>query len=75
VIQDEVANGRQGQAMKKSVIRQATDALGDLARLAFLALAGTFLFVVFVLVANLTLYVAAQVTHTLFDLIRFIFKG
>jgi hypothetical protein len=61
--------------MKKNVIKQATDVLGDFARLAFLALGGMFVFVAFVLIANLTLYLAAQVVHTLFELIRYIFEG
>jgi hypothetical protein len=61
--------------MKKGIIRQATNALGDLARLAFIAVGGMFLLVVFVLIANLTLYAAAQVIHTLFELIQYIFEG
>ena len=51
-------------------IRNATEALVGLARLAFLGIGAAFLVVVTIIVLNLALYLAAEVSTALFDLLR-----
>ena len=60
---------------KKNPIKQATESVIGLGRLAFLALAGTILLVALLLLGNIILYTLARVTEALFDLVKFIFEG
>jgi len=61
--------------MKKSIIKRTSETFKELARLAFMAVAATLLFAVMLLLGNLALYTTARITESLFELVRFIFKG
>ena len=56
-------------------VRHATKTLVGLARLAFLGLAGSLLFVALLLLGNVALCLLAHVADTLLDLINAIFTG
>jgi len=59
--------------MSKKTIKNATETVIGLARLAFIGIGATFLIIVTLIVLNLTLYIAAEVSTALFDLLRNIF--
>jgi len=61
--------------MRKSTFQRASDTFGDLARLAFTAVAAVFLFLVLLLLGNLALYTIARITESLFELFRLLFKA
>ena len=56
--------------MSKNAVKQATELITGLCRLAFIALAGTILMIALLLVASLGLYVLARVVEALFDLVK-----
>ena len=61
---------------KKTAIKNATEAVIGLARLAFIGIAAAFLIIVTIIVLNLAIYLAARVSSALFDLLKNgIFRG
>jgi len=61
--------------MKRGILQRAHNSLGQLVRLAFLAVGATLGFAVVLLLGNLVLFSLAQIVNALFDLVRFLFGG
>ncbi len=60
---------------KKSIIQSATETLGQLVKLAFMAVAVTLAFTVVLLLGNATLFILSHVVESLLEMIRLIFEG
>ena len=61
--------------MKKGILKRTRETFNELARLLFMTVAATLLFAVLLLLGNLALYTTARITESLFELVRFLFKG
>ena len=67
---------KQGRRMSRNrSVRNATDFLTGIMKLAFVGIGGVFLLIVSLLLLNLLLYAAAHVTKATFDLLKALFGG
>jgi len=61
--------------MKKRLLRRTGETVTELAKILFIAVATTALFVALLLLGNLALYTIARITESLFELLRFLFEA